>query len=118
MKSIGQKIREIKGYSQEYVANRLNMSQNSYSKIELEQTRLNIERLNEIAGVFEISPNEILNFDDSYLFKSISHNQTGGETKSGIFNNDLLAQSQSDEILYLRTENIKLMALVEKLLNK
>ena len=40
------------------------------------------------------------------------------ETKSGIFNNDLLAQSQSDEILYLRTENIKLMALVEKLLNK
>jgi transcriptional regulator with XRE-family HTH domain len=119
MKSVGQKIRkirEIKGYTQEYVASKLNMSQNNYSKIELEQNKLNIERLNEIAQVLEVEPNEILNFDDTYFFKSISHNQTGGETKSGVFNNESLIKSLYEEIQHLRNENTRLISIVEKTL--
>jgi transcriptional regulator with XRE-family HTH domain len=120
MKSIGQKIRkirELKGFSQDYVASRLDMSQNNYSKIELEHNKkLSAERLDEIAKILEVDPNEILNFDDTFLFKSISHNQTGGETKSGIFNNDAIIKSLNEEIQHLRSENIRLISIIEKTL--
>lgn len=46
--SIGSKIRALrilKGFTQEAFAERLGLSQNSYSKIELGKTRLNLERL-------------------------------------------------------------------------
>lgn len=54
---LGEKIRVLrvnKGYSQEYMANRLEISQNAYSKIERHQTDLTIKRLRQIANVFEI----------------------------------------------------------------
>lgn len=45
------KIREIKGFSQEYVATKLNITQNSYSKIERGETNLNFSKLNEICEI-------------------------------------------------------------------
>ena len=86
-----EKLREIKGYSQAYMAQRLKMSQNNYSRIELDQNKLNLDRLQEISTVLEVDPMDILNFDERYIFHSTSHSQTGGETKSGIFNNECTA---------------------------
>ena len=37
-------IRELRDFSQEYVAEKLGIRQNSYSKIENNQTKLNIQR--------------------------------------------------------------------------
>jgi transcriptional regulator with XRE-family HTH domain len=45
--------REFLNYTQEYVAHKLNISQNAYSKIECGHSGLNIERLLEIALVLE-----------------------------------------------------------------
>lgn len=118
MKLVGEKIRkirEIKGYSQEYVAKKLQMSQNNYSRIELNQVKVNLDRLQEIANVLEIDPSDILNFDEKYVFSSISHNQTGGETKSGIFNGDTIISDLKSEISYLRDENRKLLSILENL---
>lgn len=39
------KIRELKGYSQDYVANKLAISQRAYSKIESGETRLHWDRM-------------------------------------------------------------------------
>ena len=108
------KIREMKGYSQEYMASRLNMSQNNYSRIELDQNKINLDRLHEIAEVLEVDDLDILKFDDKYFFSCVSHNQTGGETKSGIFNSDNMIKSLQDEIAYLRSENQRLLVLIEK----
>lgn len=44
-------IREKLGYSQEYMAMKLGIGQNGYSKIELGYTRITVERLFEIAKV-------------------------------------------------------------------
>ena len=118
MKLVGEKIRkirEIKGYSQEYVAKKLQMSQNNYSRIELNQVKVNLDRLQEIANVLEIDPSDILNFDEKYVFSSISHNQTCGETKSGIFNGDTIISDLKSEISYLRDENRKLLSILENL---
>jgi len=42
------KIRSLKGYSQEYVADRLKISQSAYSAIETNRTKLDINRAKQI----------------------------------------------------------------------
>ena len=108
------KIREIKGYSQEYMASQLKMSQNNYSRIELNQTKIDLDRLQEISTVLEVDPMDIFNFDERYIFQSTSHSQTGGETKSGIFNNEAIIKELKEHIDYLRDENKRLLGIVEK----
>lgn len=55
------KIREYRGYPQEYLAMKLGISQNAYSKIELAYTRLTVERLLEITSILEIDIVTLLN---------------------------------------------------------
>ncbi|WP_316842064.1 helix-turn-helix transcriptional regulator [Pedobacter gandavensis] len=52
--------RVIKGYSQEFMAEKLNISQNSYSKLERGQTSLTVNRLFQIAKILDISVQEML----------------------------------------------------------
>lgn len=53
-------LREIKGYSQEYVANEIDISQRTYSKIENGLAKIDIERLQKIANVLEVDLINIL----------------------------------------------------------
>lgn len=48
------RIRESKGYTQEYLAMKLGISQNAYSKIELGYTRITLERLFHISKIIEV----------------------------------------------------------------
>ncbi|WP_114941347.1 helix-turn-helix domain-containing protein [Mucilaginibacter endophyticus] len=57
-------IRIKKNYSQYYVAYKLNISQNSFSKIELGNVKLTLARLIEIAKVLEISVSELVRCDE------------------------------------------------------
>jgi len=56
-------IREAKNYSQFYVAYKMNISQNTFSKIELGNVRLTLGRFFEIARILEITPAELLGFE-------------------------------------------------------
>lgn len=81
---IGEKIRTIrtiKGYSQEYMSNILNISQPAYSDIEKNKTKIDINRLKKISEILEIDINELLNFDEKYIF-----NNTFNENSKGFFN--------------------------------
>lgn len=53
-------IREVRGFSQENIAARLGMAQNTYSKIENNQTKLTADMLGKIAEVLEVSPMDIM----------------------------------------------------------
>ena len=108
------KIREIKGYSQDYMAAQLKMSQNNYSRIELDQNNINISRLEEIAKVLEVKPTDIMEFDERYVFHNTWNNQTGGESKGGIFNNEAAIKELRDQNNYLREENSRLLGIIEK----
>lgn len=48
--------RLYRNYSQDYLAYKLKISQNAYSKVECGYTQLTIERLNKIAKVLEVDP--------------------------------------------------------------
>jgi len=54
------KIRESKNYTQDYLAIKLNISQNAYSKIELGYTKITVARLFQIAQILEVDPVELL----------------------------------------------------------
>ncbi|WP_214073305.1 helix-turn-helix transcriptional regulator [Mucilaginibacter sp. dw_454] len=61
--AIIRKKREERNYTQEYLAYKLNISQNAYSKIELGYTKITVERLFQIAEVLEINAADLLNPD-------------------------------------------------------
>ena len=71
-------IRKQKGYSHEYVANELEISQVAYSKLEKNETKLTVERLYKLAGIFEVTIGELLDIQPMNQF-----NQTNKENTTG-----------------------------------
>jgi transcriptional regulator with XRE-family HTH domain len=54
------RLREHLHYTQEYLAAKLDISQNAYSKIELGYTKITLERLFQIAEILEVDSFELL----------------------------------------------------------
>jgi transcriptional regulator with XRE-family HTH domain len=70
MKTLGDKIRyfrNLKGWSQEEFAYKLNMSITGYSKIERNVTDVNFKRLTQIAKVLGLSVVELLSVSEKGL---------------------------------------------------
>jgi transcriptional regulator with XRE-family HTH domain len=68
MKTLGKKIRLLrhqKGWSQEDVAKRLDISIPAFSKIETGITDVNLSRLEQISTLFEMSVVQLLTFNDT-----------------------------------------------------
>jgi len=63
-------IRELKDYTQEYMALRLNMTQAGYSKIEKGIIALSCDKLQEIVSIFEMDLISIIEFESSLYLKS------------------------------------------------
>lgn len=62
-------LRELNHWSQEEMAERLGMSHNGYAKIERGETKLYLEKLNQIAQIFNIDLSELVaNHDKSIFF--------------------------------------------------
>jgi len=82
MNNIGYKIRkarELKGFSQDYVAQKLNISQRAYSKIELGEIKIDNEKIKDISSILEVNPEDLQKFDESFIFNNC--------TQSGKFDN-------------------------------
>lgn len=65
------KIREHRNYTQEYLAVKLHISQNAYSKIELGYTRITVERLFQIAEILGVDPVEVINIDHAQVLQIV-----------------------------------------------
>lgn len=80
MNSLGfniRKIREQKGFSQEYMANVLNISQASYARMENEETKITVERLQKIAEILETSIIDFFN-NDRYIINNQNYDNAYG----------------------------------------
>lgn len=103
------KIRELKNFTQAYMAARLDMSVPGYSKIENDKTDITVSRLNAIAEILETDLHTILNFDAKNVFHQCNnHNSiiTGYNHQLNLNGNvdQLLAQLQN-EINNLKKRN-------------
>jgi len=71
MNKIGRTIRqhrEIKGYSQEYMADLLGINQSSYSKIENDSTKITVDRLFDIAHHLEVDVTQLMGLGRQTVF--------------------------------------------------
>jgi len=62
------RIRDIKGLKQEDIAALLKITPQAYSKVERNETKLDTDRLEEIAKIFKMTVDEIQQFDERNLF--------------------------------------------------
>lgn len=63
------KIREHRNYTQDYLAAKLAISQNAYSKIELGYSKLTLDRLFQIAIILEVKVMDLINADHRNTIK-------------------------------------------------
>ena len=80
------KFREAKDWSQEQMAEKLNMSLNGYAKIERGESKIYLDKLEQIAQVFDIDIIELMQSDGKNICFQIesplgSIYQGGGETQ-------------------------------------
>jgi transcriptional regulator with XRE-family HTH domain len=97
-------IRAIKGYSQENMAQMLNITRLAYGKIERGETKMNETRLMEISKILEIIPENIVSLESKinkiFKNKEIDNTDFNKNGISGIKSKDLLID--------LKIENISL----------
>ncbi len=106
------KVRELKGYTQDYMAGKLEMSQRAYSKIENNDIKLDWGRIEDISKILEIEPLDLVSFDDNLVFNNCS--QSG---KANVIHNNFpaeLKKSYEDRIEHLQNEVLFLRGLLEK----
>ena len=78
------KLREFHEWSQEEMAERLSMSKNGYAKIERGVSQVNLERLQQIANLFQMDVVELLSSEHKGLVCLFSENS---QYSSNYYNN-------------------------------
>ena len=109
---IGNKIKnisELKNFTQEYMAEKLDISQAAYSKMEKGDTKISQDKLNKIAEILEVNLDDITDFDNKKVLNSF--NNVKGS------NNGIITYNEKDMILIRQLYEDK-VALLEKLLQK
>lgn len=103
------KLRDSLGYSQEFVAAKMGIAQNTYSKIESGQSPLTIERAKKLGEIFDVEPDfffsddsGIVNHNHGNDYKFIINPETYIENQKELF--EMLIKEKDEQILYLKTE--------------
>ncbi len=66
------RIREIKGLKQEFIADKLGISQQAYSKIE-QSDILEEQKIIQIANILEVTPHAINSFNEAAIFNNFNN---------------------------------------------
>ncbi len=121
------KIREIKGLEQKEMAEKLNILPQVYSNLERNKTKMDEDRLEQIAKILGISVETIREFDTNKLFinstpifgntrdvakKIINNSKNSKMIDSLLQSKDELIKKQQEEISFLR---IQIKDLIHKL---
>jgi transcriptional regulator with XRE-family HTH domain len=105
-------MRQSKGWSQEDIAEKLDMSVNRYANIERGETDVQLSRLEKIADTFGIELLDLFNFaernvfywagDNNHLINLQSTNFSEEKNEHELEKAHLLLQQQQKEIAYLK----------------
>lgn len=113
MENILEKIKDIrkqKGFSHEYMAHKLHMSQPAYSKIEKNETVLSVDRLFKIAEILETPVNDILEINPNNIYHQTNNDNgtfIGHQEVEHLYQENKevtqkLIETQQSEIQFLR----------------
>ena len=104
------KLRELRNYTQQYLADQLEISLSGYGKIERNETDVSLGRLQQIADILGVDIHSILRFDDKHIF-----NLNNNEVANGQVNNYYSGREELLEriIEQLKKENENLLSIIE-----
>ena len=71
------KMRELRNLTQDFMAKGLGITQETYSRLETGQTKINMKRIEDIAKILDVDPLKLMNFDENFVFNNCSQNQAG-----------------------------------------
>ena len=109
MNTVGSKIkklREEKGIKQEYMAHELEITQSSYGRLEKDDSRLTVPKLQKIA--------EVLNVNVSILFGEKANNVLYENNGSNVQTGTLIQNYEHEHIISLKEEITFLRSLIDK----
>ena len=102
-------IREARGYSQDYVASKLEITQQTYSNIEKNPEKATVKRLKELAAVLQVNFVTLLGEDEVYIQQNFSQNGGNAATQMNVVGdkseNDIYERfiaELKEEIIFLR----------------
>jgi transcriptional regulator with XRE-family HTH domain len=102
-------MREYMGFSQEYIAEKLSITQQAYSQIEKNPEKTTLKRLKDIADILQVNLVTLLGEEETYILQNF--NQSGGHAATQMnvtpSNNEReiyerLITELKEEILFLR----------------
>lgn len=109
------KLRELKNFTQQYMADQLELSLSGYGKIERNETDISISKLERIANILHTDVNTILSFDEKHIF-----NFTNNQNANGIVQNHFTSQAELiDKMIQQYKEEIAhLKGIIDQLIKK
>lgn len=128
-------LRDVNGYTQEYIASELGINQNTYSKLESGQTKLTVDRVKRLAELYNVDPDyflsedaPIINYNSGSKSRSIINTQNYHDNQEAkaldklyeklLSEKDKQIELLKSELLEIREERKQMKQLMEMLLKK
>lgn len=106
-----EKIKELrieKKLTQEDVAFELDITQSQYGRLERGECEFDFEKLNRIAVLFQINPNEIIEFEEKYvLINSYNGTNKGSNSNNFASSIEVVNQVSKEDIRRIVQEELK-----------
>ncbi|MDM1060837.1 helix-turn-helix domain-containing protein [Myroides odoratimimus] len=114
------RYREAKNFTQSYMAEQLDISQNTYSKLESGTIKLSVDRLEQISNILNVQIEDILsssdeqhfNFHNSNIDKFYGYIENMKEDNKELLNTTI--GILNEQVNYLRKENERLINLLSE----
>lgn len=101
-------LREQQNWTQEEMAQHIEMSKNGYAKIERGESKVNLERLEKIATVFDMDVVELINHDKGFVYWG-DHNGNNtnyyGNNENFIYEIEKLKQTLHHQSIIIEKNN-------------
>ena len=101
------KYRELKGFSQEYMAHQLNVNQSTYAKMENSSTKITIDKLFSVAKLLETDVSEILDLKNQTIYnQDLKDNSVGHQQVENLYQEN---KEVYHELIKAKDEQIELL---------
>ena len=115
------KVRELRNYTQEYMADQMGLSISGYGKIERNDSDISLSRITQIADILNVSRAKLLEFNSEEILKEVQNEEKlivdtkthKTKTEHSSINQDDLS-TLLDIIRSLKEENKKLKEMLNQ----
>ncbi len=106
-------MREAQGFSQEYVASKLNLSQQAYSNLEKNPDNVSVKRIKELSEILSVPITSIIGEEDTYIQQNFQQQGGQASTVMNVQSNDNIKEVYERYIKDLKDDIQNLRSQIE-----